>query len=95
MGFDRRNLQRCRHSRHIDAADSLSNAQLRLAEEAYLLFRDGQLEEDYWLTRAALALGTLNSPELRRNYEMVKEAGWFTSEFVEWVDARLAIQSNQ
>jgi len=70
--------------------DGFVTANLRIAEEAYLLYLDGQLSEDYWQTRAAVALDGLRSATLRNNYESLRDRGFFTSEFTAWLDQALS-----
>jgi len=64
-------------------------ALLRTTEEAYLLYRDGLLDEEYWNTRAGVMLAVLRSRRARGFYIQTKEAGFYTGDFVVWVDKAL------
>ena len=60
-------------------------ANLRTAEEAYLLYREGQLDEEYWRTRGAIAVNNLSNPAIRNQFGLAVEHGLFTSEFANWL----------
>lgn len=64
-------------------------ALLRSVEEAYLLYRDGLLDEGYWETRAGVLLTVLRSDRARKIYTETKEAGFYTGDFVIWLDQAL------
>ena len=62
-------------------------AALRLAEEAYLQYQDGQLDEEYWLTRGQNLVNTrLESAVAREMWSEWKERGNITQEFSDWLD---------
>lgn len=65
-------------------------ALLRTTEEAFLLYRDGLLDEEYWATRAGVALTILRSRQARAFYTQTSEAGFYTSDFVAWMDKAIA-----
>jgi hypothetical protein len=66
-------------------------AAIRIAEEAYLQFRDGQLEEGYWLSRGRnLVDSRFKSEVARETWQEWVALGWFDPEFAEWVNAALA-----
>jgi len=64
-------------------------ALLRTSEEAFLLYRDGMLEEEYWATRAGVLLAALQSATARQIYFDTRDAGFYTPDFVEWTDSAL------
>ena len=63
---------------------------VRLAEEGYLQYLDGQLEGGYWKTRGEnlidSRLGNRVSRELWYTWE---QQGWFTPEFTDWLNSAL------
>ena len=61
-------------------------ALLTAGEEAYLQYRQGFLEEDFFLGRARRALGPLDNPIGRETYRRVREIGSYEPEYIEWVD---------
>lgn len=61
-------------------------ALLRSSEEAYLLYRDGMLDEEYWMTRAGVMLTILRSGGARQVYFQTRDSGFYTDDFVDWVD---------
>ena len=65
-------------------------ALLRTTEEAYLLYRDGLLDEEYWLTRTRVLLTALRSDAAHEVYLRTRNAGFYTPDFVAWADAALA-----
>jgi len=65
-------------------------ALLRTTEEAYLLYRDGLLDEEYWTTRAGVMLAALRSDIARNVYVRTREFGFYTSDFAAWADQALA-----
>ncbi len=64
-------------------------ALLRTTEEAYLLYIDGMLEEEYWETRAGVMLAALRSPKARQIYFDTRDIGFYTSDFVAWANNAL------
>lgn len=63
---------------------------LRLAEEGYLQYLDGNLDVDYWRTRARNTVDSrLNSRVARELWYSWTEQGWFTPAFEEWLDREL------
>lgn len=65
---------------------SFLGAHLRNAEEAYLQYVDGRLDEAYMQTRRAIVLSLLDSPASRDAYRSIKEAGFLHAEFQDWFD---------
>ncbi len=64
-------------------------AVLKLAEEAFLVYRDGRLDEEIWQTRANFALNTFSREQDREVWETNRGSGNYVPEFVEWFDAAL------
>ncbi len=64
-------------------------ALLRTSEEAYLLYRDGMLDEEYWGTRAGVLLAALRSSVARQVYFDTRDAGFYTPDFVRWADSAI------
>ena len=64
-------------------------ALLRTTEEAYLLYRDGMLDEEYWGSRANVMLTILRTEITRKIYYKTKEGGFYTGDFASWVDKAL------
>ena len=58
-------------------------ALLRTSEEAFLLYRDGMLEEEYWGTRAGVLLSALRSSAARDIYFSTRDAVFYTPDFVD------------
>ena len=61
-------------------------ALLRSSEEAYLLYGDGLLDEEYWMTRAGVMLTILRSARAHQVYFQTRDSGFYTDDFVDWVD---------
>ena len=70
-------------------------ARLRNAEEAFLQFQDGHLSEQYFLTRGAVVLNTINNPQAREIWSRWRENGSFTPEFSAWIDQALTDEHGQ
>ena len=83
------------YSETLGAASAFLDADLKIAEEAYLLFLEGQLSEEYWQTRAAIALNLLNAPELREAYKRARDSGFYQPEFTIWLDRALVEKYGQ
>jgi hypothetical protein len=64
-------------------------ALLRTTEEAFLLYRDKMLDEEYWITRANVLLTMLKSTKTREIYYQTKNSGFYTKAFSGWVDNAL------
>jgi len=73
-----------------DRLTAYIGALLRTTEEAFLLHRDGFLDDEYFGTRAGVMLAALRSDRARRVYTQTKELGFYTSDFVVWADQALA-----
>jgi len=56
-------------------------------QEAFLLHREGRLDEEYWKTRTALILDYLAQTPARDAYLRIKSRGLLHSEFVKWLDS--------
>jgi hypothetical protein len=55
-------------------------------QEAFLLHREGRLDEEYWKTRTALVLAYLALKPAREVYLQDKSRGVLHAEFVKWLD---------
>ncbi len=66
-----------------------SVAVLKLAEEAFLVYRDGRLDEEIWQTRANFALNFFSFEQDREVWEINRGSGNYVPGFVEWFDAAL------
>ena len=73
-----------------DRLTAYIGALLRTTEEAFLLYRDGLSEEEYWMTRAGVMLAALRSYVARTVYVRTRESGFYTGDFVAWADKALA-----
>jgi len=63
---------------------------IRLAEEAYLQFLDGQLDGEYWRTRAENLLDSrLGNHVARELWFEWERKSWFTPEFTSWLNNAL------
>ena len=65
-------------------------ALLRTTEEAYLLYRDGMLDEEYWKTRAGVMIAALRSPRARQIFFNTRDAGFYTPDFAAWATTALS-----
>jgi len=72
--------------------DALVFTILKLAEESFLQYRDGFLEEEYWQTRAAFALINLQTESARAHYREQMKRGVFVNDFTAWIDQALLQQ---
>jgi hypothetical protein len=61
-------------------------ALLRTTEEAFLLYRDGMLEEEYWRTRTGVMLAAMQSEVARKIYYDTRDAGFYTKDFATWAN---------
>ncbi len=61
-------------------------ALLRTTEEAFLLNRDGLLDDEYWMTRASVMIAALRTDNARQIYIQTRDAGFYTSVFTAWAD---------
>jgi hypothetical protein len=69
------------------------SARLRNAEEAYLQYRDGQLSEEYWRTRANSIVLNLRDPLAQELWKSTwRERDLYTDEFSQWVDRTMDAQ---
>ena len=73
-----------------DRLTAYIGALLRTTEEAFLLYRDGLLDEEYWLTRAGVMVAALRSDVARAVYINTRDSGFYTGGFVAWADNALA-----
>ena len=62
------------------------HALLTAAEEAYLQYRQGFLEEDYFFARANRALDPLDNPVGRDTYRGARATGQYVAEYMDWID---------
>ena len=70
-------------------------ASMKLAEESFIAFRDGNLDTDVWLTRAEIVLDNLASERERRRWAGRRESGWYIQDFVDYIDAELSMRYGQ
>ena len=61
-------------------------------QEAYLLYREGRLDEEYWNTRAAIALAFMAQTPARDVYRRDKSVGALHTAFIEWMDQAIEEQ---
>lgn len=69
-----------------DRLTAYLGALLRTTEEAFLLYRDGMLDEEYWSTRAGVMLAAMRSDVARQIYYDTRDAGFYTGDFAAWAD---------
>ncbi len=55
-------------------------------EEAYLLYLDGHLTQEYFYARARRALNVLDNPVGRQYFRDSRIAGTYLPEFMDWID---------
>jgi hypothetical protein len=72
-----------------DRLTAYIGALLRTTEEAYLLNRDGLLDDEYWMTRAGVMMAALRTDEARQIYVQTRALGFYTSDFADWADQAL------
>lgn len=65
-------------------------ALLRTTEEAYLLYRDEMLDEEYWQTRAGVMIAALRSPKARQIFFDTRDAGFYTRDFAAWASTAIS-----
>lgn len=70
-------------------------ASMKLAEESFIAFRDGNLDPDVWLTRAELVLDNLASERERGRWAVRRESGWYVQDFVDYIDGELSMRYGQ
>jgi hypothetical protein len=75
-----------------DRLTAYIGALLRTTEEAFLLYRDGLLDEEYWMTRAGVMLAALRTEVARTIYVRTRDAGFYTNDFVVWADKALVVK---
>ena len=75
--------------------DYSNAANLKLAEESYIAFQQGNLDEEVWLTRAEFILDRLASEHERVRWAVRRESGWYVQGFVDYIDAELASRYGQ
>ena len=63
---------------------------LRTTEEAYLLYRDEMLDEEYWQTRAGVMIAALRSQNARQIFFNTRDAGFYTPDFAAWASAAIS-----
>jgi len=63
---------------------------LRTTEEAYLLYRDEMLDEEYWQTRAGVMIAALRSPKARQIFFDTRDAGFYTRDFAAWASTAIS-----
>jgi len=67
-------------------------ANIKLAEESFLAFRDGHLEEEVWLTRAESVLDRMAREQDRTRWAVRRDNGWYVQGFADFIDAELALR---
>ena len=70
--------------------DQALGLRMKYAEESFMAFRDGRLDEEVWQTRANQLLGTLVSENDRRRWSRRRGRGTYVQDFVDWVDSELS-----
>jgi hypothetical protein len=70
-------------------------ASMKLAEESFIAFRDGNLDPDVWLTRAEIVLDNLASERERGRWAVRRESGWYVQDFVDYIDGELSMRYGQ
>lgn len=55
-------------------------------QEAYLLYQEDRLDEEYWTTRSAIAIAYMRGMPARDIYHRDRELGTLHASFVEWMD---------
>lgn len=71
-------------------SSSLLIAALKVAEESYIAYRDGRLDEEIWQTRATLAITAMNSEQVRNTWiNGMRNRGVYIKDFEEWLYAAL------
>jgi hypothetical protein len=58
-------------------------------QEAYLLHREGRLDDEYWNTRAAIVVAYRARPSARTVYNRDKGLGVLHPDYVRWLDQAL------
>ena len=61
-------------------------------QEAFLLNREGRVDEGYWATRGALVSLYLADPASRNAYAEMKSRGLLLEDFTAWVDDIIAVE---
>ncbi len=65
------------------------------AEEAYLQYREGRLDQDYFEARARRALLLLDNPVGRDTFRIAREEGHYVPEYLDWVDETFGLGSEE
>jgi hypothetical protein len=74
----------------IETVTSLVIGALKIAEESYIAYINGRLDEEVWLTRARLALAAMRHEQSREIWSsFLRYHNSFVPVFVEWLDAAL------
>jgi len=64
-------------------------------QEAFLLNREGRVDEGYWATRGALVSLYLANPASRSAYDEMKSRGLLLGDFTAWVDGIIGAVQRQ
>ncbi len=75
--------------------NQVQGASMKLAEESFIAFRDGNLDSDVWLTRAEIVLDNLASERERDRWADRRESGWYVQDFVDYIDGELSMRYGQ
>ena len=65
-------------------------AGMKLAEESFIAFRDGNVDAEVWLTRAEIVLDNLASEAARDRWARRRLSGWYVQGFVDYIDSEIA-----
>ena len=65
---------------------------MKLAEESFIAYRQGNLDQEIWLTRVEVALDNLANDRERARWAVRRETGWYIQDFVDYVDAELSLR---
>ena len=84
-------LAKAQDSESLSDAEAIQYAYLIRAtlydvQEAFVLNREGRLDDAYWATRAALVRAYLAQPLAKQVYERDKTQGTLIPDFTDWVD---------
>jgi len=59
-------------------------------QEAFLLHREGRLDDEYWETRAAIVLAYMAQMQARDVYQRDRALGVLHADYVSWLDQAIA-----
>ncbi len=73
----------------------LYNSVLTAGEEAFLQYKQGFLDEEFFLARARRALTPLNNPVGRERFRQARADGTYVAEYMDWVDETFGYGSEE